>query len=151
MERIYLLCIFILTSVLLIDVCLRCCFVCLFLQSVKNYTKCHVRNEQICNKLTSCKSCSLHLNCQWDQRQQECQALPGKGTLLLSEHRKCPLALPQNESLLAHKQTWVCFIHAYSSWLGLPVQVNPDVITALTGVSVLPLIELGQVMALVKV
>ncbi|ERE80945.1 attractin [Cricetulus griseus] len=44
--------------------------------SVRNYTKCHVRNEQICNKLTSCKSCSLNLNCQWDQRQQECQALP---------------------------------------------------------------------------
>uniref|UniRef100_A0A8C4UD44 Attractin like 1 n=1 Tax=Falco tinnunculus TaxID=100819 RepID=A0A8C4UD44_FALTI len=50
----------------------NCSMVSLF----KNYTKCHVRNEQICNKLTSCKSCSLHLNCQWDQRQQECQALP---------------------------------------------------------------------------
>ncbi|XP_050003173.1 attractin-like protein 1 isoform X1 [Alexandromys fortis] len=44
--------------------------------SVRNYTKCHVRNEQICNKLTSCKSCSLNLNCHWDQRQQECQAWP---------------------------------------------------------------------------
>uniref|UniRef100_H3AXJ5 Attractin like 1 n=1 Tax=Latimeria chalumnae TaxID=7897 RepID=H3AXJ5_LATCH len=44
--------------------------------SVKNYTKCRVKNEQICGKLTSCKLCSLNLNCQWDQRQQECQALP---------------------------------------------------------------------------
>uniref|UniRef100_A0A4W3I8I9 Attractin like 1 n=1 Tax=Callorhinchus milii TaxID=7868 RepID=A0A4W3I8I9_CALMI len=44
--------------------------------SVKNYTKCRVRNELICSKLTNCKTCSLNLNCQWDQRNQECQALP---------------------------------------------------------------------------
>ncbi|XP_066549769.1 attractin-like protein 1 isoform X1 [Amia ocellicauda] len=44
--------------------------------SVKNYTKCHVRNEQICSKLSNCKGCSLNLNCQWDQQQQECHALP---------------------------------------------------------------------------
>lgn len=111
-------------------VCLRCCFACLFLQSVKNYTKCHVRNEQICNKLTSCKSCSLHLNCQWDQRQQECQALPGKGTLLLTAARR-------TESIscvvFVHEQTQLCFICARSSCLSVPVQVNPDVIAPLTG------------------
>ncbi|XP_067858251.1 attractin-like protein 1 isoform X2 [Heptranchias perlo] len=44
--------------------------------SVTNYTKCRVRNEHICSKLTSCKTCSIRLNCQWDQRNQECQALP---------------------------------------------------------------------------
>uniref|UniRef100_A0A673AV18 Attractin-like 1b n=1 Tax=Sphaeramia orbicularis TaxID=375764 RepID=A0A673AV18_9TELE len=38
--------------------------------------KCPVRNEQVCSKLANCKSCSLNLNCQWDQNQSECHALP---------------------------------------------------------------------------
>lgn len=126
----------------LIDVCLRCCSVCLFLQSVKNYTKCHVRNEQICNKLTSCKSCSLHLNCQWDQRQQECQALPGKGTLLLTAVQNWVNLLCPCQRMCVHEQRWICFVCACSSCLGVPVQVNPDVIPALIGISVLPLIVL---------
>lgn len=46
--------------------------------SVKNFTKCSIRNEQICSKLANCKSCSLNLNCQWDQQQHECHALPAK-------------------------------------------------------------------------
>ncbi|KPP68547.1 hypothetical protein Z043_112770 [Scleropages formosus] len=48
----------------------------LLLQSVKNFFKCHLRNEQICSKLANCKSCSLNLNCQWDHQQMECHALP---------------------------------------------------------------------------
>ncbi|XP_018618141.1 attractin-like protein 1 [Scleropages formosus] len=44
--------------------------------SVKNFFKCHLRNEQICSKLANCKSCSLNLNCQWDHQQMECHALP---------------------------------------------------------------------------
>ncbi|KAG7462757.1 hypothetical protein MATL_G00188100 [Megalops atlanticus] len=43
--------------------------------AVKNYTKCHVRSEQVCSKLANCRSCSLNLNCQWDPQQQECHAL----------------------------------------------------------------------------
>ncbi|KAL7869247.1 hypothetical protein AOLI_G00132350 [Acnodon oligacanthus] len=46
--------------------------------SVKNFTKCSIRNEQICSKLANCKSCSLNLNCQWDHQQHECHALPAK-------------------------------------------------------------------------
>uniref|UniRef100_A0A673AYN3 Attractin-like 1b n=1 Tax=Sphaeramia orbicularis TaxID=375764 RepID=A0A673AYN3_9TELE len=38
--------------------------------------ECPVRNEQVCSKLANCKSCSLNLNCQWDQNQSECHALP---------------------------------------------------------------------------
>ncbi|TSK14743.1 Attractin-like protein 1 [Bagarius yarrelli] len=46
--------------------------------SVKNFTKCSIRNEQICSKLANCKSCTLNLNCQWDHQQHECHALPAK-------------------------------------------------------------------------
>lgn len=46
--------------------------------SVKNFTQCPVRNEQVCSKLANCKSCSLNLNCQWDQNQSECHATPAQ-------------------------------------------------------------------------
>uniref|UniRef100_A0AAQ5YPZ8 Attractin-like 1b n=1 Tax=Amphiprion ocellaris TaxID=80972 RepID=A0AAQ5YPZ8_AMPOC len=46
--------------------------------SVSNFTECPVRNEQVCSKLANCKSCSLNLNCQWDQNHSQCHALPGK-------------------------------------------------------------------------
>uniref|UniRef100_A0A8K9UUK2 Attractin-like protein 1 n=1 Tax=Oncorhynchus mykiss TaxID=8022 RepID=A0A8K9UUK2_ONCMY len=46
--------------------------------SVRNFTKCHVRNEQICSKLVNCKSCSLNLHCQWELQQQECHAIPAQ-------------------------------------------------------------------------
>uniref|UniRef100_A0A8C6TGZ4 Attractin-like 1b n=1 Tax=Neogobius melanostomus TaxID=47308 RepID=A0A8C6TGZ4_9GOBI len=39
---------------------------------------CPVRNEQVCSKLANCKSCSLNLNCQWDQNQSECHAMPAQ-------------------------------------------------------------------------
>ncbi|GLD48362.1 attractin-like protein 1 [Lates japonicus] len=57
--------------------------------NVKNFTECPVRNEQVCSKLANCKSCSLNLNCQWDQNQPECHALPGlnvSGVIHYSEH-----------------------------------------------------------------
>ncbi|XP_035610411.2 attractin-like protein 1 isoform X1 [Oncorhynchus keta] len=46
--------------------------------SVTNFTKCHVRNEEICSKLVNCKSCSLNLHCQWELQQQECHAIPAQ-------------------------------------------------------------------------
>ncbi|KAL0964523.1 hypothetical protein UPYG_G00325100 [Umbra pygmaea] len=46
--------------------------------SVQNFTKCRVRNEQICSKLVNCKSCSLNPSCQWELQQQECHAVPAQ-------------------------------------------------------------------------
>ncbi|XP_061822707.2 attractin-like protein 1 [Nerophis lumbriciformis] len=46
--------------------------------NVRNFTACHVRNEQVCSKLANCKSCLLNLNCLWDQNQSECRALPAQ-------------------------------------------------------------------------
>ncbi|TRY81796.1 hypothetical protein DNTS_023120, partial [Danionella cerebrum] len=45
-------------------------------QSVKNYTRCSIRSEQVCSKLVNCRSCSLNINCQWEQQQQECHSVP---------------------------------------------------------------------------
>uniref|UniRef100_A0A674NJ52 Attractin like 1 n=1 Tax=Takifugu rubripes TaxID=31033 RepID=A0A674NJ52_TAKRU len=48
------------------------------ISAVKNFPECPVRNEQLCTKLANCKSCSLNLNCQWDQNQSQCHALPAQ-------------------------------------------------------------------------
>ncbi|CAB1432940.1 unnamed protein product [Pleuronectes platessa] len=46
--------------------------------SVRDSFRCKRREEQECFRLANCRSCSLNVNCQWDQQQQECQALPGQ-------------------------------------------------------------------------
>uniref|UniRef100_A0A672MD10 Attractin like 1 n=1 Tax=Sinocyclocheilus grahami TaxID=75366 RepID=A0A672MD10_SINGR len=46
--------------------------------TVKNFTKCPIRNLEICSKMANCKSCSLNLSCQWDPQQQECHTLPAQ-------------------------------------------------------------------------
>lgn len=45
---------------------------------VKNFTECPVRIEQVCSKLANCKSCSLNLNCQWEQNHSQCHSLPAQ-------------------------------------------------------------------------
>ncbi|GLD73205.1 attractin-like protein 1 isoform X2, partial [Lates japonicus] len=46
--------------------------------SVRDSSRCKRREEQECFRLANCRSCSLNINCQWDQQQQESQALPGQ-------------------------------------------------------------------------
>uniref|UniRef100_A0AAQ4Q4F3 Attractin like 1 n=1 Tax=Gasterosteus aculeatus aculeatus TaxID=481459 RepID=A0AAQ4Q4F3_GASAC len=46
--------------------------------SVRGAAGCKRREEQECFRLANCRSCSLHVNCQWEPQQQECQALPGQ-------------------------------------------------------------------------
>ncbi|XP_053720567.1 attractin-like protein 1 isoform X1 [Synchiropus splendidus] len=46
--------------------------------SVSNFSECPAHNELVCSKLANCKSCLLNLNCQWDQNQSECHALPAQ-------------------------------------------------------------------------
>uniref|UniRef100_A0A671L195 Attractin-like protein 1 n=1 Tax=Sinocyclocheilus anshuiensis TaxID=1608454 RepID=A0A671L195_9TELE len=38
--------------------------------SVKNFTKCSVRSEQVCSKLVNCRSCLLNINCQWEPQHE---------------------------------------------------------------------------------
>lgn len=63
-------------------------FLCVFLKSVTDSSRCKRREEQECFRLANCRSCSLNTNCQWEMQQQECQALPGEEAHPENEHAR---------------------------------------------------------------
>ncbi|XP_061412599.1 attractin-like protein 1 isoform X1 [Lethenteron reissneri] len=44
-------------------------------EAVMNLTECVPSTEEVCNKLTSCTTCLLESNCQWDAKEQECTTI----------------------------------------------------------------------------